>query len=158
MDMAVKEAQMKANRKGETWTPKVDEECADGCARGCWHDQNPKQAAKHTPGPWMFEQCGNGFTVATVQDEPMESKSICTTFLGNLHHRYTGPTDEANARLIAAAPELLEAAKDALAELDAMNPKARRQEEAGADFDVVWGGLAPLVLKLRAAIAKAEVR
>lgn len=63
------------------------------------------EKAKHTPGPW-FPGTGwigagtlkNPYVVARVENYPY------------------GPT-EANAKLIAAAPELLDAAKDALESL-----------------------------------------
>ena len=52
---------------------------------------------KHTPGPWTYEQISNN---AYVIDEN-----------GSAVMLYRNPDDEmkANARLIAAAPELLEA-------------------------------------------------
>lgn len=58
---------------------------------------------KHTPGPWSAEECRSGFAVyayksgdAVVRTEDDEG-------------RYGTIANEANARLIAAAPELLEA-------------------------------------------------
>lgn len=67
--------------------------------------------AKHTPGPWLL-----GATIVDgMSDMEIEIKS-------DDHHviAFAGDWDvgqqqtEANARLIAAAPELLEAAKDLL--------------------------------------------
>ena len=48
---------------------------------------------KHTPGPWKFEN--KGYRIEVRTDE--------------LHTFAFGVSDEGNARLIAAAPELLEA-------------------------------------------------
>ena len=65
---------------------------------------------EHTPGTWTVERLGNGFFTIIVRD-------------GN--DRYEGATiasevcnGEANARLIAAAPELLEACQFALKYLE----------------------------------------
>jgi hypothetical protein len=61
------------------------------------------ETVSHTPGPWMPAK-GPGLLVIVSQDESIAT--IATgTFKGEL------PTDQilANARLIAAAPELLEA-------------------------------------------------
>ena len=57
---------------------------------------------KHTPGPWEIEPFGDG-KMAEIR---VEGRLACL-----LHSFSKRPTieDEANARLIAAAPELLEA-------------------------------------------------
>ena len=54
---------------------------------------------KHTPGPWRCE----GSSVWRENGLDMDQPSLATTH---------GPFAEANARLIAAAPELLEAASN----------------------------------------------
>jgi hypothetical protein len=98
----------------------------------------------HTPGPWTIPdwmQLGridvvatNGCKVAAVylQADP-------TTVKG-------WPTEEANARLIAAAPDLLEASQGLLAHTYPINNKSLR------------GGKSALVYleQLAAAVAKAE--
>ena len=85
---------------------------------------------KHTPGPWSADECRSGFAVyayksgeAVVQTEDDEG-------------RYGTIANEANARLIAAAPELLDALRLVLAHDGALT---------GADWTAI-----------RAAIAKAE--
>jgi len=61
---------------------------------------------KHTPGPWTFD-CSPSSTIVW-SDECGRSREICkVTPRGEV----TGSEGEANARLIAAAPELLEACK-----------------------------------------------
>ena len=100
--------------------------------------------AKHTPGPWTIEgtailgKAGSGLTpVASIyanDDEPTVGSS------------------EDNARLIAAAPELLEAAKQGkvlLLQMAALMPKIRSFAKWKAQAADVW----PL---LEAAIAKAK--
>lgn len=78
---------------------------------------------KHTPGPWeadggdVFSKEGRKYIALTILDVPKKERM-------------------ANARLIAAAPELLEAAKDAL--------------------ELLTGLTIPEVKKLQKAIAKAE--
>lgn len=59
---------------------------------------------KHTPGPWLYEGHPNALIIWS--DEKSRSTEIChITPHGDLHNS----VGEANARLIAAAPELLEA-------------------------------------------------
>lgn len=57
--------------------------------------------SKHTPGPWIY--IGNGDIVARSENYCGGEKDIASVFLT------ANDEDEANARLIAAAPELLEA-------------------------------------------------
>lgn len=86
----------------------------------------------HTPGPWICLPTGFGIEVApeteicapvaTVLDDPKQGRAV------------------ANAALIAAAPDLLEALKELVAELDSM---ACNEEEPST------------VTRARAAIAKA---
>lgn len=81
---------------------------------------------KHTPGPWRMGQEGNLRVYGP--DNTSSAGLIAETF------------NRENARLIAAAPELLEACKAALAEAE------ERDEDLGANC---WP-------ELKAAIEKAE--
>jgi hypothetical protein len=67
-------------------------------------------AAKHTPGPWFvpFRERGNLYVEAKIRPGWLQEVAAC------------GPTEiqgqqAANARLIAAAPELLEVLQELLA-------------------------------------------
>ncbi len=88
---------------------------------------------KHTPGPWTLIDSSeeivildkDGFTICNFQDVS---------------------NDEANAALIAAAPDLLEALKDTKRSIEFM-PKG-----------IGRGAMAPLYEQVCAAIAKAEGR
>jgi hypothetical protein len=67
---------------------------------------------QHTPGPWWIESTGRkiqfgGMTFETIHIEGPGEMPICFVW-GNITEQ------SANARLIAAAPELLEAAESAL--------------------------------------------
>ena len=100
-------------------------------------------SAQHTPGPWKFgfESVDPEWAIVTI-----EGGLIIANV--NADHR-----QEANARLIAAAPDLLEAAHgvDVLyAELQAALPKIANTRA----MDIVQDA----VRKARAAIAKAEGR
>lgn len=69
--------------------------------------------SKHTPGPWkMRNRTGNhdwnNWRIA-AEDGPGRVGGIC-----RLDESLTGEESEANARLIAAAPELLEALDDCI--------------------------------------------
>lgn len=85
----------------------------------------------HTKGPWTVLRDENGIlNVVTNEDEPWY---ICSA-----HDGITGHPEEANARLLAAAPDLLEALENLLAvvpepELVSMGydspPEYRTQEE-----------------------------
>jgi len=66
-------------------------------------------AAKHTPGPWRLDEIGN------VESEAVHNIAVVFSAAGQVN--WSGSDFdtlahcEANARLIAAAPELLEALK-----------------------------------------------
>lgn len=64
---------------------------------------------KHTPGPWR-----SGDVFNTVFGPPNGNPSPLTIATVHMLHSYDDGSKNANARLIAAAPELLEACKAAL--------------------------------------------
>ena len=89
---------------------------------------------KHTPGPWSVTWCNDGWC---VEARPC---GICETHIYGDAGSPSMPEREANARLIAAAPELLEAAKQALQVF----------------VDQGWDDDLSAAKSLKAAIAKAE--
>jgi hypothetical protein len=91
--------------------------------------------AKHTPGPWRIGDAG-----VTVFGPPNGNPSPIT--IARIVH-----PEKANTRLIAAAPELLEACKAAL---DGLSNMTIEQYKRGDDRQ--------LRNSLQAAIAKAEGR
>lgn len=100
--------------------------------------------ANHTPGPW--EHGNNGLIYGQCAEDDVEAPFVCDVIedsamqaLGML-----SPIEEANARLIAAAPELLDALTHTLDFLHA--------NDDGED-DVRWR-----IEKAQAAIAKATGR
>ncbi|EKT4441781.1 hypothetical protein QEK83_002441 [Stenotrophomonas maltophilia] len=86
-------------------------------------------SSKHTPGPWAYQEDSDAYT--HIVRGP-NNRFICQLA------QTTSSEIEANARLIAAAPELLEAAMAFIAPFDGI--------EAVQDSDIA---------KARAAIAKA---
>jgi hypothetical protein len=74
-----------------------------------------KQIAKHTPGPWEFGTPGDGGRVNVYADSTM-SLRICRVDSG----QDIGIDAAANAKLIAAAPDLAEALR-AILEFDSMD-------------------------------------
>lgn len=95
--------------------------------------------SRHTPGPWTYEQTHNddiiwagNFEVATM-----------------VYDRNVVPAVEANARLIAAAPDMLEALELLVGELRYVPDVKEYAKEANAEIDRV-DAIA------RAAIAKAR--
>jgi len=86
---------------------------------------------KHTPGPWTFsssEQWGDTrFYVAQQEDAPYTPNysDVATLIAETVSGEYVR-IQEANARLIAAAPELLEVLQEALVLIpDAYETKER---------------------------------
>ncbi len=110
---------------------------------------------KHTPGPWIAAQSdpAEGCDVWWITACPAanQEKEIATVPGGYPHERH-----EANASLIAAAPELLEALRELLTDMVIAQGNMRK----AAKRDPAWEGCAeiiqPRVDAARAAIAKAE--
>jgi len=84
-----------------------------------------KTESKHTPGPWTIGENHGGVVEVTASDDMSVAENVCAN----------------DARLIAAAPELLSAARDLV-----------------YGFGLVQGpvGFAEKILALRAAIARAD--
>ena len=95
----------------------------------------PRPAAKHTPGPWEM----NGSSIETTATK--------TAVVGwtNTDDDTNGGNAEANARLIAASPELLRELKKCVA---AIQKWGKAHPESGGWTGLIHGGLK--------AIAKAE--
>jgi hypothetical protein len=69
---------------------------------------------QHTPGPWGIEQTRTENWIGPLRRDGKPDPVICSTDREDLK-RSALTRNDANARLIAAAPELLAAAKAALA-------------------------------------------
>ena len=100
---------------------------------------------KHTPGPWRIS--GESATIVQTDDRAINSEGgvLIARALGYPNSGYFPSDDEAtgNAALIAAAPELLEAAEGIVSRWD--SPLWKDQPHTGIFID-----------RLRAAIAKAK--
>ena len=98
------------------------------------------EAMKHTPGPWSVEkgdpECGNYGWYVCHPDTVDEESAICNLSV----------EAEANARLIAAAPELLEALKECITDDGATGMRS---------IELARKRLAAINKLARAAIAKA---
>ncbi len=98
---------------------------------------------KHTPGPWSARKAAHG----PIDILAADGRDIVTLYGGGVDE---APAD--NARLIAAAPELLEALRkvEPLGDVSLYRDilKALRPHERDAFHDIIAG--------VRAAIAKAE--
>jgi hypothetical protein len=111
--------------------------------------------AKHAPGPWIYDSHGGCFYVwgkghAMVADGDTEEGYI--TRMRGVGRGATVEEQEANARLIAAAPDLLREAQQALAFLEDLeaseNPATEPESVQAPTFFM-------LLASLRDAIAKA---
>ena len=100
-------------------------------------------STKHTPGPW------EAYEDAIYQQRPHGEvcPMICDTINGR---KFTGEEREANARLIAAASELLDICESILAKVAAAMP-ARHDDLTAVSVTFTGADLA----RLRPAIAKA---
>lgn len=63
---------------------------------------------KFTPGPWALHK----YSSTTVQNEAGRTVASCGGYQDNMSDGAFAVENEANARLIAAAPELVEALRD----------------------------------------------
>ena len=109
----------------------------------------------HTKGPWHVCGCGKCGQVS-CSDYP-----ICRVERGDwgdsaemVYGHIPIAEGDANARLIAAAPDLLEAAQIGAGALEALIAIASDVPEIGATCPGIYSALS----KIRAAIAKAEGR
>ena len=107
--------------------------------------------SKHTPGPWSVREYSADIQIIAGN---FREPALVRRIVGASNDCQTALRIEqaANARLIAAAPELLEALRDALAAMehmgDVMNGMDIVTDEDEAHF--------PAFAKARAAITKAE--
>ncbi|WP_416425643.1 hypothetical protein RAM80_07770 [Pseudomonas sp. App30] len=94
---------------------------------------------KHTPGPWLIDPVDNEYIVPASEPDSIGIAIVSTIDPMQEKRRWWfGPESLANAKLIAAAPDLLEALQDLVTEL-------------GDD----WNMLHNYLDRARAAIAKA---
>ena len=82
-----------------------------------------KQA--HTPGPWCVDEGnGPGYNVYVVKDQANDADPYCDMTIEC--HGEGHETNKANARLIAAAPELLEACKEFVRKVECGEARSTR--------------------------------
>lgn len=108
---------------------------------------------KHTPGPWTIQDLGqqnnypnwHSFAVRSAQT------NVHLATVGNVDRYYEGQ-EGANAKLIAAAPDLLEACKAALPLLEQTAKSYRSEWPDTWEESHEWQA----ALTIKSAIAKAE--
>ena len=123
------------------------------------------KTAKHTPGPWVILKGYDG-TVEVSASRPYRINNISagTPLICDVyqHPEFDGFSSQANAHLIAAAPELLEACKSLLT-LTQVLANDEYEDIALVEFEIFSEktkstrrlALADELAKARAAIAKA---
>lgn len=92
-----------------------------------------KVMSRHTAGPWAFSHNGHYFEVSRVGDAKYRGE-ICNAHSAEHISGITNEEAEANARLIAAAPELLEVCEtvaESLCELEVQARNASRADTLG---------------------------
>jgi hypothetical protein len=109
------------------------------------------EAPKHTRGPWHYEPDGMGdFTIASERDQLAIAAVVNGSFMAMGGH---ADEHEANARLIAAAPDMLAALRECQSTLAMIiAPDAGKRTSALHAFAQATAAEA----KARAAISKAE--
>jgi hypothetical protein len=100
-----------------------------------------KNEAKHTPGPWQAKGCLVNAARGTVFIGAADSPSM----------PFSAGEEEANVRLIAAAPDLLEACKQMIA-------KVTRIPSDDMSIENMMSDVSAELERMEAAIAKAEGR
>lgn len=119
--------------------------------------------AKHTPGPWYLGQTENGWTI--YSKPPLETHEGLSVQEINEHYKsrivndvcgfnWRGTKHEANARLLVAAPEMLEALEKTQAMMK--NLMVKGNVDWGKTFCIDFGLMNEALLKIDAAIAKAK--
>lgn len=94
---------------------------------------NEQQQAKHTPGPWEFDQYGNSFVVTAKQ------RVYDVAVVRNIGSE----NNEANARLISAAPDLLAIANELGEWFGLTKPLLDQWEDLAEEFHKETGFLRP---------------
>lgn len=125
-----------------------------------------KQVLQHTPGPWVSIDAHGKYNpdhdwyVHNDEEETTESAAVwagdtvvALVVAAGSGWNFSNPEFDANARLIAAAPELLEALQSLLREHDAVF--SRREDGAKDSYYNAHPGRATAYRKARAVIAKA---
>lgn len=106
------------------------------------------QRESHTPGPWIVDEVatpnGVGYFINHLWNEDDASDNTHTDEIAEVVMNYKGGTALANARLLAAAPELLDACQKAMS----------IESKIGAN-DATLGRNDYLIDLLQTAIAKA---
>jgi hypothetical protein len=104
---------------------------------------------KYTPGPWTYLR---DYEFMNVVDS--ERNLIASARMGDQTRTIESEEREANARLIAAAPDLLEAAKDGLAIIEGVLGSVLKRSSEFESEDIFRA--TQLRTKIQRAIAKAE--
>lgn len=120
-------------------------------------------AAQYTPGPWQFGIQAVNFQTAELATVFQFSKTLTEDGLSQGWayitanrpcHKISSEEREANGRLMAAAPDLLEALKEAR---ETLFDFAKEMDSAAWMVDPFYADAGPLA-RINAAIAKAEGR
>jgi hypothetical protein len=90
------------------------------CSRECMElCQAKSDSVKHTPGPWRTShQLGEGFSIVRQKGEGNNLLPVAIAVFTRNYHVENVEVARANARLIAAAPELLQQLQDVLWKLE----------------------------------------
>jgi hypothetical protein len=109
----------------------------------------------HTPGPWTILYEGSIYAMAEQNGAQFDAL-VCHLPWSSFREFEVSPENKANARLIAAAPDLLDALKSAERWLSGMHSET--EEGVETELREVHSAAWEQIDKFRAAILKAEGR
>lgn len=98
----------------------------------------------HTKGPWRLENDGHVYILIGSSDEHLAEIELqfLNEFDTDSSGQFSRETGEANARMIAAAPDLLEAIKLSKKMLDIFLTNASQREAWGSELDLITSAIA----------------
>lgn len=76
--------------------------------------------SKHTPGPWRTDENDHDAPYQNIRIEAEKNRTVCIVWVDDAPDHAFNAEQEANARLIAAAPDLLDALKAASNYIDTL--------------------------------------
>lgn len=97
-------------------------------------------APKHTPGPWYLAATNGGFQIRNRLSGKKFPETAGLLVATVPHFEVGHNADRANARLIAAAPELLEVLEEALGHLEILKNYAEvtARHDPDGDLNIDW--------------------
>ena len=113
--------------------------------------------ASMTPGPWVLDRCGEERMVVSTGAKDAEGCPVlvCDLYRGGYDYSDLGYSLDANARAIAACPDLIEALREAKDRLGGASKEIARLRQAANLDPCETNGIAASLKIIDAALRKA---